>query len=89
MRRRPHSAVNIEAERRSPLCSGGVTPLTVQHVRAVLVHVTAGWFDVMGARHAGMQAAWVDRKSTPWDPFGLEPDLAVESLDELAEALGV
>lgn len=54
-----------------------------------IIHVTAGWFDVMGARHAGMQAAWVDRKSTPWEPFGPEPDLTIDTFDELAEALGV
>jgi 2-haloacid dehalogenase len=54
-----------------------------------VVHVTAGWFDVMGAQHAGMQAAWVDRKSTPWEPFGPEPDLTVETFDDLAEELGL
>ena len=54
-----------------------------------IVHVTAGWFDVMGARHAGMQGAWVDRKSTPWEPFGSVPDLTIETFYELAETLGV
>ncbi|MFD1599654.1 haloacid dehalogenase type II [Halobellus rarus] len=54
-----------------------------------LAHVTAGWFDVMGAKHAGMQGVWVDRKGTPWEPFDGEPDLAVESFHELADALGV
>jgi len=54
-----------------------------------IVHATAGWFDIMGAQHAGMQAAWVDRKSTPWEPFGPEPDLTIESFYELAETLGV
>ncbi|UIP00952.1 haloacid dehalogenase type II [Halobaculum sp. CBA1158] len=54
-----------------------------------IVHVTAGWFDVMGAQHAGMQAAWVDRKASPWEPFGPEPDVTIETFYELAEALGV
>ncbi|WP_042661825.1 haloacid dehalogenase type II [Haloferax sp. ATB1] len=54
-----------------------------------IVHVTAGWFDVMGAQHAGMQAAWVDRKSTPWEPFGPDPDLTIETFYDLAETLGV
>lgn len=54
-----------------------------------IVHVTAGWFDVMGAQHAGMQAVWVDRKSTPWEPFGPEPDLTIETFYELADTLGV
>jgi 2-haloacid dehalogenase len=52
-----------------------------------LAHVTALWFDVMGAKHAGMQGVWVDRKGTPWEPFGPEPDLTVEGLGELADAL--
>jgi 2-haloacid dehalogenase len=54
-----------------------------------ILHVTAGWFDVMGAQHAGMQAAWVDRKAKPWEPFGPQPDLTIETFDELAETLGV
>jgi len=53
-----------------------------------VVHVTAGWFDVMGARHAGMQGVRVDRKGLPWEPFDGEPDYTVESFHELAEALG-
>ncbi|WP_458189364.1 haloacid dehalogenase type II [Haladaptatus sp. NG-WS-4] len=54
-----------------------------------IAHVTAGWFDVQGARHAGMQGVWVDRKGKPWEPFGDEPDLTVESLSDLADELGV
>jgi len=52
-----------------------------------IAHVTAGWFDVMGARHAGMQGVWVDRKGTPWEPFDGDPDLTVGSLLELVERL--
>jgi len=52
-----------------------------------LAHVTALWFDVMGAQHAGMQGVWADRKGTPWEPFGPEPDLVVEELGELVDAL--
>jgi len=54
-----------------------------------IVHVTAGWFDVLGAQHAGMQGAWVDRKGTPWEPFGGEPNLTIETFYELADELGV
>jgi len=50
-------------------------------------HVTAGWFDVMGAQHAGMQGIWVNRVGGPWEPFDGEPDLTVESFDELVAAL--
>jgi len=54
-----------------------------------IAHVTAGWFDVMGAQHAGMQGVRVDRKGAPWEPFDGEPDLTVETFYELAERLGV
>ncbi|WP_018257273.1 haloacid dehalogenase type II [Halomicrobium katesii] len=54
-----------------------------------IVHVTAGWFDVMGADHAGMQTAWIDRKSTPWEPFGPDPDFTIETISELAAELDV
>ena len=53
-----------------------------------VAHATAGWFDVLGARHAGMQGVWVDRKDSPWEPFGGDPDLTVGTLHELADALG-
>ena len=52
-------------------------------------HVTAAWFDVMGAKHAGMQGVWIDRKGTPWEPFDGEPDLTIESFYALADELGV
>ncbi len=52
-----------------------------------IAHVTAGWFDVMGAQHAGMQGVRVDRQASPWEPFDGRPDLTVESLHELATAL--
>lgn len=54
-----------------------------------IAHVTAGWFDVMGAQHAGMQGVRVDRKGRPWEPFDGEPHLTVETFHELADALGV
>lgn len=54
-----------------------------------VAHVTAGWFDVMGAEHAGMQGVRVDRAGTPWDPFDGDPSLTVHSLAELADRLAV
>jgi len=44
---------------------------------------------VLGASHAGRQAARLDRKETPWEPFAGDPDSTVESIHELADALGV
>ena len=54
-----------------------------------IAHATAGWFDVLGARHAGMQGVWVDRKGDPWDGFAGDPDLTVDGVHELADELGV
>lgn len=54
-----------------------------------IAHVTAGWFDVMGAQHAGMQGVWVDRKGSPWETFGGDPHYTVETFFDLAEVLGV
>lgn len=53
-----------------------------------IAHVTAGWSDVMGAKHAGMQAIWANRKEMPWEPFGTDPDLIVETIHEFADELG-
>ncbi|TYL39825.1 haloacid dehalogenase type II [Natronococcus pandeyae] len=52
-----------------------------------IVHVSALWFDVQGAVHAGMNGAWLDRKGDPEEPFGPEPDAVVAGLDELADTL--
>ncbi|MFC4540999.1 haloacid dehalogenase type II [Halosolutus amylolyticus] len=54
-----------------------------------IAHVAALWFDVQGAIHAGMQGVRLDRKGTPWEPFGSDPDLTIETIDELAAELGV
>ena len=54
-----------------------------------VAHVSAGWFDIIGAQHAGMQGVWIDRKTTPVEPFGEDPDLIIQTLYDLAEALGV
>lgn len=52
-----------------------------------IVHVSAGWGDVMGAMHAGMQGVWVDRGRHPWPPIGPDPDLTVDSLADLPDRL--
>ncbi|WP_135806513.1 haloacid dehalogenase type II [Halorussus marinus] len=53
-----------------------------------IAHVTAGWFDVLGAKHAGMQGVWADRKGSPWEPFDGRPDLVIETFHDLADELG-
>jgi 2-haloacid dehalogenase len=52
-----------------------------------VAHVAGPSFDVRGAMHAGMQGVWVDRTGEPWDPWFPDPDLAVASLHDLADAL--
>ena len=53
-----------------------------------VAHVTAGGFDVAGAKHAGMQAVWVNRTGGPSEAFGPDPDLTVGDFRELADELG-
>ncbi len=51
--------------------------------------ISSNPFDVIGARHAGLHAAWVRRSlDAPFDPWGVEPDMTVADLDALAERLG-
>ena len=51
--------------------------------------ISSNPFDVIGARHAGLHAAWVRRSlDAPFDPWGIEPDMTVADLDALAERLG-
>jgi 2-haloacid dehalogenase len=51
--------------------------------------VSANGWDVLGAKSAGLRAAWIRRSSTAhWDSGGIaEPDLVVATLSELAERL--
>ena len=50
--------------------------------------VSGNPFDVIGAKAAGLRAAWVRRSpDAPFDPWGVEPDLTVADLGELAARL--
>lgn len=53
-----------------------------------IAHVSAGWFDVQGAMHAGMQGVWANRKESAWEPFDGDPDLEIETFHDLADELG-
>ena len=45
--------------------------------------------DVIGAKLAGLKAAWIKRRpDTVFDPWGIEPDVVVGDLEELSERLG-
>jgi 2-haloacid dehalogenase len=54
-----------------------------------IAHVSAGWFDVQGAMHAGMQGVWANRKESSWEPFDGDPDCTIETFHDLADELGV
>ncbi len=50
--------------------------------------VSGNAWDVLGAKSAGLRAAWVRRSpSSLFDPWGVEPDLTVANLRELAAAM--
>ena len=50
--------------------------------------VSSNAWDVIGAKSAGLLAAWVRRKpDAVFDPWDIEPDLVVENLEQLAGKL--
>ncbi len=50
--------------------------------------VSSNAWDVIGAKSAGLRAAWVKRRpDVVYDPWGIEPDLVVEDLEQLAGRL--
>jgi 2-haloacid dehalogenase len=50
--------------------------------------ISGNSFDVIGAVSAGMKAAWVKRSDRAvFDPWGIEPTVTVESLNELCEKI--
>ncbi len=50
--------------------------------------VSSNPFDVIGAKAAGLMAAWIQRKpDAQFDPWEMEPDLVVPDLEVLADKL--
>ncbi|MDT8409330.1 MAG: haloacid dehalogenase type II [Wenzhouxiangellaceae bacterium] len=50
--------------------------------------ISGNAFDIIGARAAGLHAAWVRRPDNAvFDPWDIEPDCTIRGLDELAEVL--
>jgi 2-haloacid dehalogenase len=48
--------------------------------------ISSNPWDVIGAKSAGLQAAWVKRTAgAVFDPWGIEPDMVVTNLGELAD----
>lgn len=51
------------------------------------MHVANHAFDCIGAKAAGMRAAFIDRRSRPFGQTHHEPDIKVKSMTELADLL--
>ena len=48
--------------------------------------ISSNAWDVMGAKHAGLNAVWVKRsEEAVFDPWDIKPDLVVNSLQQLAQ----
>ncbi len=62
--------------------------LGVQPSEAAFVGDSA-WADIAGARHAGMQAVWINRHDVSWPEEFEPPREVVRSLEELTELLEV
>jgi 2-haloacid dehalogenase len=52
-----------------------------------VMHVANHAFDCIGAKAAGMRAAFIDRRGRPFGQTQHEPDIVVKSMAELAELL--
>ena len=51
--------------------------------------VSSNYWDVTGARQAGLHAAWLRRDPNAIsDPWGIEPDIVIGGIEELAALLG-
>lgn len=49
--------------------------------------ISSNPFDVVGAKAAGMQAAWVDRSGGLFDTLDERPDMVAGTLVEFADGL--
>ena len=54
-----------------------------------IAHVSALFYDVLGASHAGMTGVWLDRGKVPWDDFAGDPDAVVSDIREVGPTLNV
>lgn len=52
-----------------------------------IAHVGAGWGDIMGCIHAGMQGVWLNRRADPWPGFDGEPDAVADSMADVVGLL--
>ncbi len=64
--------------------------LVAEHLRlkpAQMLYISSNPFDVIGARSFGFRVVWVNRVGATFDRLGVEPELVVTRLTEIASAL--
>lgn len=59
----------------------------IGRARDEIAFVSGNSFDVIGSKNFGFPTVWVRRYGQPLDDLGLEPDLVVADLNEMADAL--
>jgi 2-haloacid dehalogenase len=67
-----------------------VYALAPQHLQlpaAAIGFVSSNAFDVIGAKAFGFQVAWINRANAPLDELGWLPDVVIQGLDQLPQAL--
>jgi 2-haloacid dehalogenase len=65
----------------------GLAPRHLQTPKEALVFVSSNAFDVIGAKAFGFQVAWINRVNAPLDELGWQPDVVLQRLDHLSQAL--
>jgi 2-haloacid dehalogenase len=64
-----------------------LAPRLLQLPKEALVFVSANAFDVIGAKAFGFQVVWINRTNAPLDELGWQPDVVIQRLDQLPQAL--
>jgi 2-haloacid dehalogenase len=64
-----------------------LAPRLLQLPKEALVFVSANAFDVIGAKAFGFYVAWINRTNAPLDELGWQPDVVIQQLDQLPQAL--
>jgi 2-haloacid dehalogenase len=64
-----------------------LAPHHLQLPTEALVFVSANAFDVIGAKAFGFHVVWINRTNAPLDELGWQPDVVIQRLDQLPQAL--
>jgi 2-haloacid dehalogenase len=64
-----------------------LAPRYLQLPKEVLVFVSSNAFDVIGAKAFGFHVVWINRTNAPLDELGWQPDVVIQRLDQLPQAL--